>query len=394
VDEEPIAGLTAGVLRRYDAFHRGDDFNPDLLTITENRILGIGVVQDIHFTTSCNTDGVLLHQTTVSGKPSFLSVGAGIDTEGIISGKASWRSSRLGSLASWSDLTFLASAQDQRLSFSLNGYFLSPSSRFNLRPLFELRHQNEISFEAGTVRGLFAANTTWDSANWGATFMMGPNLDLLRTYRGKGPSDSHFLSLETRIEAKSHDFEYYRTNPQSGFSASLLNDISERAIYSQVSVQRYRIQAQGLWNFDDFDPPLLIFGIRMGAATLFTPERAGDSSLLPPTYLEYLGGSNDLRGFSRKELPTNGLGALTSLYVDFEVRLGTELPYGIGPVAFIDFGVLGSNPISYAKPLYWSPGVGIRWASPLGVFRTTFAHGFTDRTPGHFQIFLSYGEEF
>jgi translocation and assembly module TamA len=228
----------------------------------------------------------------------------------------------------------------------------------------------------------------------GATLLIGPNLELVRTFRGQGPTDSHFLSLEGRLDVKTHDFEFFQTNPQSGFDATLTSNISNVDLYSQVTVQRYRIQAQGLWNFNNYDPPLLILGLRMGAATLLTSERPGLASRLPPNYLEYLGGSVDLRGFSRKELPKSGFGALTSFYTDFEVRMGRELPLGLEPFAFIDVGMLGSAPLTFDNPIYWSPGFGIRWSSSFGVFRTTLAHGFAGNAPGHYQFFLSYGEEF
>jgi len=394
VVEEPISGLAPDVLSRYDAFELGYPYHADLLSITEARIMSIGLVQDFHFTTKCESDGVHIHERIVAGKPSLLSLGVGVDTEGILIGKVSWRSSRLGAYASWTDVTLMATAQEQRLSGTFNWYFLPHSSRYFFRPLIELKHQNESAFEMATLRAQFAPNTTWDNQGFGLSFFLGPTLDMHRTFRGDGPTDSQFLFLESRLDVKSHDYEFYQTNPQSGFSATLISDVSDVNLFSQATVQRYRLQAQGLWNLNDYDPPLLILGIRLGAATLLTGERPGLGTLLPPNYLEYLGGSADLRGFARKELPVNGLGALTSFYADFEARLGPELPLGLEPFAFIDVGILGSTPLRFDSPIYASPGVGLRWSSPVGVFRTTLAHGFAAKLPGHFQFFLSYGEEF
>jgi outer membrane translocation and assembly module TamA len=64
------------------------------------------------------------------------------------------------------------------------------------------------------------------------------------------------------------------------------------------------------------------------------------------------------------------------------------------PFVFTDFGVTGNGPASFDLPVYWSPGVGIRWASPVGPIRTTFAQGFTDTSPSHFQFYFNFGEEF
>jgi translocation and assembly module TamA len=395
IEEDPrVPSLAPGVLRRYDAFRLGFPYNADLFSITENRIMGISLVQDIHFTAKCESDGVHVTQGIVAGKPSFLSVGAGINTEGLLIGKASWRNSRLGSYASWTDVTLMASAQIQRLGATIDWYFLPYPSRYFFRPSLELKHQRETAFETGIIRAQFAPTTTWDNQWLGATLLVGPTLDLLRTFRGDGPTDSHFLSLEVRLDVKTHDFEFYQTNPQSGFAATLIGDISDVNVFSQVSVQRFRLQSEGLWNLNSYDPPFLILGFRMGAATALTDDRPGLNTLLPPNYLDYLGGSADLRGFSRKELPVGGLGALTSFYADFEVRLGRELPLGLEPFALIDVGILGAEPLKFDRPIYWSPGLGIRWSSSIGVFRTTLAHGFAENTPGHYQFFLSYGEEF
>jgi hypothetical protein len=137
IEEEPIPGLAPGVLRRYNAFRLGYPYNAELLSITENRIMSISLVQNIHFTAKCEQDGVHVTQSIVAGKPSFLSVGAGINTEGLLIGKASWRNSRLGPYASWTDATLMASAQEQRLGMLINWYFLPYPTRYFLRPLLE-----------------------------------------------------------------------------------------------------------------------------------------------------------------------------------------------------------------------------------------------------------------
>jgi translocation and assembly module TamA len=149
-----------------------------------------------------------------------------------------------------------------------------------------------------------------------------------------------------------------------------------------------------LWNYRDFDPPLWVFGIRGSAFTTITGEDPVTSTKIPPTFLHFLGGSADIRGFGRQELPTNGVGALTSLYAGLEWRWITVFPFGMEPFLFLDAGALGMKAWRLEQPIYWSPGFGIRWPTSFGTFRTTFAHGFPSDVPGHFQFYFSFGEEF
>jgi outer membrane translocation and assembly module TamA len=144
-----------------------------------------------------------------------------------------------------------------------------------------------------------------------------------------------------------------------------------------------------------------VLGVRGAAATTITGERPGPDIKIPPGFRQYLGGSRDLRGFGREELPANGLGGLSSVFGGVELRFGGPLPLGTQPLLFLDAGALGNAPWSLDHPAYVSPGFGARWESPIGVVRTSLAHGFI--LPGdtsvpdsfsHLQFYLSLGEEF
>jgi outer membrane translocation and assembly module TamA len=128
-------------------------------------------------------------------------------------------------------------------------------------------------------------------------------------------------------------------------------------------------------------------------------ERPGPATLLPPDYRTYLGGSSDLRGFSRQELPTDGEGGMSSFYLGVETRFSGVLPWNLEPLFLFDVGALGSKPVSLDMPIYWSPGFGMRFESPIGTFRGTLANGFVgsgvhDWSGSHWQLYLSLGEEF
>jgi outer membrane translocation and assembly module TamA len=227
---------------------------------------------------------------------------------------------------------------------------------------------------------------------------VGPVLDLTRTLRGLGPSNSHFLSLETELGVKTHYFEFYRNSPRSGFRSLLNLRFNSADAFSDASAQRLQLISEALWNLGEKDPPLVVLGLRGGVFTTLTPERLNEGATsLPPTYRHYLGGSADLRGFGLDELP-DAEGSFSAAFADFEARLGGVLPLGIQPFGFLDVGLTGREPVRWALPLYWNPGFGLRWESPIGVFRTTLAHGYVTGQPesprSHWQFFFSFGEEF
>ena len=131
------------------------------------------------------------------------------------------------------------------------------------------------------------------------------------------------------------------------------------------------------------------------------PGKDTDASQLPTSFKQFLGGSSDMRGFPRKSLPSEGTGSLTKVYLGIELRLNNKLPYNLQPIAFLDFGQLGDLAFDLNATKFYSPGLGIRWQSPIGTVRASAAHGYViddeldtyhDKT--NMQYYLSLGEQF
>jgi outer membrane protein assembly factor BamA len=395
VSQDAIPGTHPNILRRYDAFGLGDVFNGDLLTVTENRISSLRLVESTHFTTSCHPDGVHAHQVVVPGFPHVLTAGAGINTEGALLGKVSWRDTRLGYSGSLLDISAYASSKLQSLQSQLQWYYLPYVSRLFLFPLVQFAHRNEVHFEVITLRSQFGFATTQEHQKWGASYFLGPTLDFYRTLRGVGAPSSRLFSLEGRVDIKSHYYEYYAAEPQSGYRLSFIGDLNYKGYFSDFTAQRLSASGEALWNVGGFSPPLWIVGFRALLGTVLTQEALGPNTIIPPSIQRYLGGSMDIRGFGRQELPTGTeVGGLTSAYFGVELRLSHTLPVRVDPFVFFDVGALGSTSFDLEAPVYWSPGIGIRWVSPIGALRTTFAHGYSGTNPQHWQFFLSLGEEF
>ncbi|MCM2277868.1 MAG: BamA/TamA family outer membrane protein [Oligoflexia bacterium] len=399
IEEKPVPGTLPGIFRRYDAFQLGDRFNGDWLAVTANRINAQDVVLNVHFTPECSPapdpeKGVTVRQSVTPGPPRLMSFGFGIDTEGLLLARAAWRHSRLGRGASWLDFTALGSAREQLLEATLEWFHLARPSRQSLRPSLLLRHRNERPFETLEARGGIAFSTSADGTRAGLVALAGPSIQGLRTYRGVGPRDSRFLSLDAEATLTSHAFEYYSADPRTGYRLGAAASLGSRALLSTVSAQRAELRGEVLLNYRDFDPPLLVLGFRGALAATFTAERPGAATGLPASFFHFLGGSSNLRGFGRQELPKDGLGGLTSAFLNSELRLGSTLPWNLDPFVFLDLGALGRAPLALDPPIYHSPGAGLRWLSPIGVFRTTLARGFPADVPGHWQLFISFAEEF
>jgi translocation and assembly module TamA len=174
-----------------------------------------------------------------------------------------------------------------------------------------------------------------------------------------------------------------------------------RALGSGVDFQRLMFDGQALWNVRDLAPPLIVLGMRGSVAS--TVIGAGPEHLaeLPPMYRHFLGSSTNMRGFAREALPTGGKGALTAAYLGLEARLAAGLPAGLQPLLFYDMGKTGRTSLQLDRPLYYSPGLGMRWQSPLGSLRLTaargmVAHASADERRGleRWVFYLSFGEEF
>jgi translocation and assembly module TamA len=393
VREEPIERVEPWTLRRFDAFRTGDEYDGRWVSVTENRITALDILQSVTLSTVCTPEGAVIIQRAVPGPPRLLTFRFGLNTEEYFLTKISWRNTRLGPRASWLDVTGRASFRIQSLTSALNWFHLPYSSRRSIRPTVELKRQSEKDSETLSVIGQLAYGSTWDLADIGGDVRVGPTLELFHRVRGPGEADSRFLALDARAEMKSHSFEYYAASPRTGFTTTLSLGLSDQDLWSSVSAQRINWSGQFLLNVAEFNPPFLVLGVRSRVNTTITQERPGIQTKLPVPYLYFLGGSQDIRGFGRRELPDTD-GALTSAYVGFEARLVATLPAGIEPILFVDTAKYGKRPMNLDSNFFWAPGGGIRWQSPFGTIRFTAAHGFEAEVPRHWQFFFSFGEEF
>ncbi len=403
IDAEKIGDLHDGVIRRFDAFNIGDNYDSWNVSLTERRAIENDFVLGTHFSHRCEEIEAFLHQKIQAGPPRLVQIGAGFDTEEGPKFQLSYHYTRLNQRGSSIQNTIGASYRVQDFTSTFAWYALREPSRFYLKPVFELKRDKENNFEYTEVHLDFLSAYSWDDSfqNWQLT--LGPSFQSDHNVVGAGVADSQNLFLKQTLLVTTHGFEYYKSSPQRGYKFEVDNLLSNSAVGSSLTAYQMKLSFENLFNIGDYSPPSLILGWRGSLATTYTPNGGIDRINMPETLKYFIGGTQDVRGFSRQELPANnGLGALTEAYMGFESRFPSILPLGLQPFIFTDGGFLGDEPATLRWPLYWSPGLGIRWASPIGIFRTELANGFVydptialpQSNHSHLQLYLSYGQEF
>ena len=123
-----------------------------------------------------------------------------------------------------------------------------------------------------------------------------------------------------------------------------------------------------------------ILGLKLNSATTWIPDDVNISTL-PPSVKFYGGGSDDVRGFKLDTLPdNNGLGALTKVGFKFEFRKTYVFIPTVESFTFIDTVYFGYRPWELEKRLWYSPGTGLRWLSPIGLVQGYVARSLSTAT--------------
>ncbi len=399
VGSESVHGLDPGVLRRDDAFAVGEVYDGDLVALTRQRIVGEQLVVGTSFKPTCSGDGVHLAQTATPGDPQLVIMGFGFNTERLFLLRGSYQATRLGPTGSLLTGSFVLSRPEQDVT--IGGAWFPRPGRFRLEPSLTASRDLETKYETRSVTARLAPATTFDEDGIGGHLLLGPSVAVLRTTQyGGDTSISHVVALEGVATLQSHDFELNQQTPRSGFRLNVQGDASRRAAGSDFDADEIQADGEVLGNVASFDPPVLVLGWR-GAAASTWPRTGNDAVLLPPTYRHFLGGGSTVRGFARQSLPPGNLGALTTVYSGFEARLAGHVPWGIQPLVFVDGGMTGANAGHVDAPIYWSPGAGVRWQSPIGAVRAVASHGEIVGDAGtkatvsrHWDFYVSFGEEF
>lgn len=399
IDRSKVQGIDPLALSRYDAFHVGDVFDGTALTRTSRRLVSADVVRSSYFLTDCDGKDAIVHQHAFVDAPRIVSFAIGANTERLFNLRGSWQHTALGELASRIGFDAQASVTEQTLNAAGEWYPFRSDPRAYFSWNATARRDSQPTREWYTVEAGFGPAHSWDYRLGRLEVRLAPLLRSIHNVRGGAFGSTQLLVLEGRARFLSADFEYYAASPRSGFQTQFAVAQSVREALSPTSFTALRWTGEKLWNFGGWDPPAWILGFRFAASTTVTDEPFASTAPALQPYRYFLGGRDNLRGFGFASIPGDNLGAFTSLAASLELRVPPFLPGKLEPFVFVDAGAVGRAAFSLEHPIYLSPGVGIRWESPIGPVRGTYSHGVLLTRgprmvePGH-RFYLSLGEEF
>ncbi len=395
-----LDGLNPKTLSRFDAFQINNPYKDENFVLTSRRLINSGLVDYSDFHNHCDNEDRLAHsfsQEITFAKPRKFIFAIGGTTEEYPILKLSWEHNRMDYNASQFTSELYASSRKQSLNSNLRWFPFNNSPRLHLIPEVEVARYSEDIYEALSEKLGLGLASSIDTFTKRFRWQLSPTYNTERTFRGEGPLHTSYFSLDSQLTLMSHDFEFYQNAPRKGYFLDLNWTSRQRGLGSSISLNRYLLNGKYLMNWGGFDPPLIVFGLRYQIAFLDI-DNIDDA---PTSNRLFLGGDDNLRGFPRKSLNNQGFGYSSYFYVGGEARFLQILPYQFQPFLLFDVAKVALVDTNFIDPLLTSAGLGMRWQSPFGSFRSTLAYGMIDDhkqfalgPTDQWKVFFSFGKEF
>ena len=404
-------GLNTGVLDRYNAFRIGDIYRDFEIELTKTRTQNDGILQGLVLSAKCDSidrqrpEDLTIVRDILLGPSRTISVGVGGSTEEGATLQSTIQRNRIGASASTAQakivLSYLNPIVNHQLANARYRWYYSPDSvRSYIEPSIAFEHTAEEAYDLQTMETKVLYGWTHEFGDGQLELRTGPTNAFSDLFRGTGPTNQSLFYIENTARWTSHAFEYNATSPRDGANLLTTFLLTQREWGANFTAQKLEVQGEKLWSIARFDPPFLILAVRFDLNTVFSPDQ-NISTALPLKFLTFLGGDKDLRGYERQSLPRSGAGALGGLTGSFEARLHKILFRRADIFTFVDSGMLGLANLEYRSPVFTSPGLGVRWESPIGVLRVYAAERFAmNQQPGDlpydqaWRVGFTFGEEF
>lgn len=391
------AEVDAEILARYEPFHVGDPFDMRKILLAGRRMESDAVVSSAQYIPTCeNGELVSIDRNASFGPRRTWELGIGASTEEYPLSFIRWKNHRLWSSASNFQMELFGSNVRQKISGELKWFSWRADRRFYLRPLAQVEHRVEKQYETIETKATLSAGRTFDTGDWALEPELGFSTRKLRILKTKDNRTDTFFTPGIVLGAHTHDFELYRGSPRTGSDFNLVYDFIPGSQVKSIAVHRLLLQGTTLFNYRGYVEPRWVLGMRFSVGSLYTSDRSTpDESRIPPDWFFLVGGDRDLRGFGRNSLPDEDQGAGSAATTGFESRWPNLFSFPAEPLIFFDIGWLGEGNWRFDKPVFLSPGLGVRAATPLGTIRATYAKGYVPMN--HIrrdQFFVSFGTEF
>jgi translocation and assembly module TamA len=372
IDQDPIEGFLPEIISRTRPFEPHHPYRQFYLDLHEKRLLRSGVVQGSFYRRQCQDERPTLRHSFVLGPPRVLRFGAGFNSEVGPLLRARWTHQRLGPKANRLDGMIETSLKQQKISGSLKNYHFTKSPRtFALYRIDLLRDDFKLYEEiSATLRPHLGFN--WDSRRAFNELLFGPNATTSSFKIAKEPRSLSETSgaLELNFRRTTHLYEDAQIHPHRG--SELLINAEYRHPNLGFQQELYRIETSyvslhpvATWGRGD-----LILGQKIILGTTYINHTQFTEDL-PPSLKFYAGGSHDIRGHGLNDLPNNnGTGALTKMALRLEARKTAFFRDDLEFALFFDAARLSEQSFSSKGETPYSPGLALRWNSPIGMIQT------------------------
>jgi outer membrane translocation and assembly module TamA len=204
---------------------------------------------------------------------------------------------------------------------------------------------------------------------------LGPTL-IASTYRTDIAPDSQRFktgAVEGGLLSQTHSYEIFDLHPEDGEFFQFNFDFRHPSLGFIDPLLKLDFSYLKLIWLGSLGKGSSVAGFRINTSTTWVKDSAQSSSL-SPSVKYYGGGSDDLRGFKLNSLPdNNGLGSLTKFSAKLELRKTHLFIPTIEGLTFLDTSYFGTKSWNLEPRLWYSPGLGIRWLSPIGLVQTYIA---------------------
>ena len=396
IDKESIEGVDDRALARFYPFIDSDFFSEKKLILAEKRFIRSGIVQGTYFQEKCDlkNNKFSLSQEFIPGLAKTIRFGVGASTEVGPMVRAKWSNQRWGALASLLETSAQLSLKTQNINFLSQNFLWANSPRRSMLSTLEILSNHQSTFEEFTVTLKPHIQWTRDGSSRLWIYETGPTLIAGNYKTNQNGSETRRIqtgAIEGLIETKSHDYELFDLHPEDGDTAQLHFDFRHSAFGFIDPLLKLDLTYLSLMRLGNLGKGLAIGGVRINADTTWIKDKTAIDSL-PPSVRFYGGGSDDVRGFKLNSIPANnGQGALTKFSMKFEFRKTYVFLPTIESFTFVDTTFFGEQSWKLRNQLWYSPGTGIRWLSPIGIVQGYVARGLSNKAEKDYGNFFYLG---
>ena len=385
VAKEHIEGVDDRALARFYPFIEADYFSEKKLTLTEKRFVRSGIVQGTYFQEKCDlkTKSFSLSQQFIAGTAKTIRLGIGASTEVGPMVRAKWSNQRAGDMASLIEANAQLSFKNQYFNIISDRYMWPETPRRSLLTTLELERDKQTTFEESSATLKPHIQWTRDGTSRLWTWSVGPTLIASSYVTNESDSDTKKIktgAIEGLLQTKSHDYELFDLHPENGDFFQFNFDFRHPSFGFIDPLLKLDLTYLRLMKIGNLGKGEAIAGVRVNTSTTWVQDFVKLDDL-PPSVKYYGGGSDDIRGFDLSSLPSNnGLGSLTKFSLKLELRKTYVFIPAIESFTFIDLGFFGLRSWELDEQLWYSPGIGLRWLSPIGMVQTYVARGLSNRS--------------